>query len=59
MQIIIEAIENGFICILQDQKNGRKVFAAAKGSDVVDFVKNLLDPSPIQVPNQELTVVKP
>lgn len=57
MQVIIEKIENGFLLVVQDQK-GRKVFAAPNGADVVQFVKDIFDPSPIQVPSPDLTIVK-
>lgn len=57
MQIIIEKIENGFLVVVQDAK-GRRVWAAPLGSDVVSFVKDAVDPSPIQVPDKTLTTVK-
>lgn len=57
MQIIIEKIANGFLVVVQDT-SGRQVFALPK-EEVLAFVKTFVDPSPIQVPDKALTVVKP
>jgi hypothetical protein len=56
-QIIIEQASNGFIVVVVTEK-GRKVVLFSNGPDVVSLVKDIVDPSPIAVPPQELTVVK-
>ena len=56
-QIVIEEASNGFIVVVA-QKDNRKVILFSNGTDVVELVKSIVDPSPIQVPPQELTVVK-
>lgn len=56
-QVVIEQASNGFIVIVANDK-GRNVVLFSKGTDVVDLVKKIYDPSPIEIPPQELTVVK-
>jgi hypothetical protein len=48
MRITIEQVENGYLVIYETQQ-GRKVFIVDKASGVVDFIKSIVDPSPILV----------
>ena len=52
MRIVIEKVENGFLVVVETDK-GRRVLISDTASNVVDFVKSLIDPSPIQLPTDK------
>lgn len=57
MRITIEKVENGFL-VVNESERFRKVFIVANAADVVKFIKDLVDPSPVVTAAKDLTIVQ-
>lgn len=56
MRVTIEKVENGFL-VVHETAQARKVFIVSDAANVVQFVKDLVDPSPVQVANDRPLVL--
>jgi hypothetical protein len=57
MRLTVEQVENGYL-IVHETNQFRKVYIVQNAEAVVDFVKQIVNPSPVLTPSKEIAVVK-
>jgi hypothetical protein len=57
MRLTVEQVENGYL-IVHETNQFRKVYIVQSAEAVVDFVKQVVNPSSVLAPSKEIAVVK-